>query len=135
MDTYMDMNVQYAGADGPAAAALVEETLEPSGGEGLSPDETRLVAALRAGDEAAFITLLDRHQGAMVRLAQVYVGDRSVAEDVTQEAWEGVLHGLERFEGRASLKTWIFRILVNRARTRAEREGRSVPFSVLSAAE
>ena len=93
--------------------------------------EPRLVAALRAGDEAAFVALLERHHAALLRLARVYVADRAVAEEVVQETWEGVLQGIRRFEARSSLKTWIFRILVNCAKTRAMREGRSVPFSSL----
>jgi RNA polymerase sigma-70 factor (ECF subfamily) len=68
----------------------------------------------------------------MLRVAMMYVSTRAVAEDVVQEAWVGVLKGLDRFEGRSSLKTWIFRILTNIAKTRGEREGRSVPFSSLA---
>lgn len=67
----------------------------------------------------------------MVRLAASYVGSRAIAEEVAQEAWIGVVRGIAAFEGRASLKTWIFRILVNRAKTRIEHEGRTIPFSVL----
>ena len=92
-------------------------------------DERRLVAALREGDEAAFVALLERYHAALLRLARVYVADHAVAEEVVQETWEGVLRGIGRFEARSSLKTWIFRILVNSAKTRAVREGRSVPFS------
>jgi RNA polymerase sigma-70 factor (ECF subfamily) len=95
-------------------------------------DEQTLVDALRRGDESAFVALLDRYQPALVRLARLYVRDRAVAEDVVQETWLAVLRGLDGFEGRASLKTWLFRILVNRARTRATREGRSVPLSSLA---
>lgn len=91
-----------------------------------------LVAALRAGDEAAFVTLVRRHQAALLRLARTFVRDRAVAEEVVQETWLAVLNGIERFEGRASLKTWIFQILANRARTRAVRERRSAPFSSLA---
>jgi len=69
-----------------------------------------------------------------LRLAQMYVGSRAVAEEVIQETWIGVLQGLDRFEGRSSLKTWIFRILLNRARTRAQRENRTIPFSALTTA-
>ena len=72
------------------------------------------------------------HYAAMLRLAQMYVGTRAVAEEVIQETWLGVLQGLDRFEGRSSLKTWIFRILLNRARTRAQRENRTIPFSALT---
>jgi len=95
-------------------------------------DELQLVDALRAGDEAAFALLIDTYHTSLVRLATVYVSDRAVAEEVAQETWLGVLEGIRRFEGRSSLKTWIFRILVNRARTRAVREGRTVAFSALS---
>jgi len=101
----------------------------------LSLDEMALVEALRRGDEAAFVALVDRYQGSMLRLAMAYVPSRAVAEEVVQETWLGVLQGIGRFEGRSSLKTWIFRILTNRAKTRGEREGRSVPFSSLAAAD
>ncbi|MBI3943802.1 MAG: RNA polymerase sigma factor [Chloroflexi bacterium] len=90
-----------------------------------------LVIALRNGDEAAFARLIALYHGSMVRLAAMYVSNRETAEDVAQEAWVGVLRGLERFEGRSSLKTWIFRILMNCAKTRSHREGRSIPFSAL----
>ena len=98
-----------------------------------SPQEdARLLEALRGGDEAAFAILLERYHSALVRLAMAYVGDRAVAEEVAQETWLGVLRGLDRFEGRSSLKTWIFRILTNRAKTRGERESRTVAFSALA---
>ena len=90
-----------------------------------------LLDGLKRGDEAAFMTLVERYHSAMVRLAMSFVPSRAVAEDVAQEAWLGVLNGIDRFEGRSTLKTWIFRILVNRAKTRGERESRSVPFSSL----
>lgn len=90
-----------------------------------------LLDALRSGDEGAFLSLVTMHYAAMLRLAQMYVGTRAVAEEVIQETWLGVLQGLSRFEGRSSLKTWIFRILLNRARTRAQREQRTIPFSAL----
>jgi RNA polymerase sigma-70 factor, ECF subfamily len=91
--------------------------------------------ALRAGDEAAFMALVRRHHAAMVRVAQIYVGNRSVAEEVAQETWVAVLNGLDRFEGRSSLKTWLFRILTNQAKTRAVREGRTIPLSALRTPE
>jgi RNA polymerase sigma-70 factor (ECF subfamily) len=94
-------------------------------------DEQRLVDSLRAGDEAAFETLIDRYHTPLLRLAMLYVPSRAVAEEVVQETWLGVLQGLARFEGRSSLKTWMFRILTNRARTRGQREGRSIPFSAV----
>jgi RNA polymerase sigma-70 factor, ECF subfamily len=91
-----------------------------------------LLVALRREDEQAFTTLVDRHGASMLRLARVYVRDRAVAEEVVQEAWLGVLRGIERFEGRSSLGTWLHRIVANLARTRAVREARSVPFSALA---
>jgi RNA polymerase sigma-70 factor (ECF subfamily) len=90
---------------------------------------------LRAGDEMVFATLVDRYGAAMLRLALMFVPSRAVAEDVVQEAWLGVLNGIDRFQGRSSLKTWIFRIVSNLAKTRGERERRTVPFSALAAEE
>lgn len=87
--------------------------------------------ALRAGDEATFEALVRRHHGALMRLAQVYVHEPALAEEVVQETWIAVLDSLHRFEGRSSLKTWIFRILVNVARSRHRRESRVIPFSSL----
>jgi RNA polymerase sigma-70 factor, ECF subfamily len=94
-----------------------------------------LYDALRAGDEQAFTVLVERYHSSLVRLAMVYVKNRSVAEEVAQETWLGVIRGLERFESRSLLKTWIFRILTNKAKTRAHRESRSVPFSSLAPAD
>jgi RNA polymerase sigma-70 factor (ECF subfamily) len=94
-----------------------------------SDEET--LAALRRGDERVFVELVQEHQALMLRVASRYVRNRTVAEEVVQETWLGVLSGISHFEGRASLKTWIFRILTNRAITRAQREGRVVPFSSL----
>jgi RNA polymerase sigma-70 factor, ECF subfamily len=94
-----------------------------------SEQDLALVEALRAGDETAFMMLVERYQPSMLRIARMYVSTRAVAEEVVQEAWLGVLKGLEGFEGRSSLRTWIFRILVNIAKTRGQREARSVPFS------
>ena len=91
--------------------------------------DDQILAALKRGDEAAFIQLVELHQTLMLRVARRYVRSSAVAEEVVQETWLGVLNGLHRFEGRASLKTWIFRILTNRAISRAEREGRTVPLS------
>ena len=93
------------------------------------PDDGALVDALKRGDERAFVHLVEAYQGLLIRLAMPYVAHRAMAEDVVQETWLGVLNGLDRFEARSSLKTWICRILVNRARSRAQREGRLVPFS------
>lgn len=96
----------------------------------IDPDR-ELLERLRAGDEDAFMTLVDRYGPLMLRIALTHVRTRAVAEEVVQEAWLGVLTGLDRFEGRSSLKTWILRIVANRARTRGEREARSVPLSSL----
>jgi RNA polymerase sigma-70 factor (ECF subfamily) len=96
------------------------------------PDEALLVAALRRGDEQAFVELIERLGPVMLRIAAGYVRSRAIAEEVVQETWVSVLRGVDRFEGRSSLKTWIFRILINRAKTRAEREGRCLPFSSLA---
>jgi len=84
-----------------------------------------LVKALRAGDEAAFVELVRRYQPRLLRLAEVTVGSRAVAEEVCQDTWLAVMQGVERFEGRSSFKTWLFRILLNRARTSATREQRA----------
>jgi RNA polymerase sigma-70 factor (ECF subfamily) len=94
--------------------------------------EERELAALRAGDEAAFLSLVNRYHGAMLRVASMHVKSRASAEEVVQEAWLGVLKGLHLFEGRSSLKSWIFRILVNCAKTRGMRDVRSVPLSWLA---
>ena len=94
--------------------------------------EAELLARLRAGDERAFEEMVESYHGTMLAVARTYVSSRAVAEEVVQEAWVGVLKGLDRFEGRSSLKTWILRILVNTAMTRGGREARSVPFSSLA---
>ena len=78
--------------------------------------------------------LIDSYGATMLRVAQMYVRDRATAEEVVQETWLAVLNGIDRFEGRSSLKTWLFRILTNRAKTRGERDGRMVPFSSLAGA-
>jgi RNA polymerase sigma-70 factor (ECF subfamily) len=95
-------------------------------------DESMLVTALRRGDERAFMELVDTYTPGMRRFALTFVRTPAVADEVVQEAWLGVLRGLDRFEGRSSLKTWIFRILTNIAKTRGQREGRSIPFSSLA---
>jgi RNA polymerase sigma-70 factor (ECF subfamily) len=91
-----------------------------------------LLDRLRAGDEAAFRALVTRHDRAMRRMALSFVPSPSVADEVVQETWLAVIRGLDRFEGRSSLKTWIFRILVNRAQSRGAREQRTTPFSALA---
>jgi RNA polymerase sigma-70 factor (ECF subfamily) len=93
--------------------------------------DAQLVTALRDGDEAAFRTIVRDWHGSLLRVAQIFVPTRAVAEEVVQETWLRVLGALDRFEGRSSLKTWVFRILVNMAKTRAQREGRTIPFASL----
>ena len=105
-------------------AGSVEEVAPPR-------DEQVLVEALRRGDESAFLALVDRHHAAMLRVARGYVSSAASAEEVAQEAWLGVVKGIDRFEGRCSVKSWIFRILVNCAKERGVRDARSVPFSAL----
>ena len=86
-----------------------------------------LLARLRDGDEEAFVILVERYHSSMLRLAMSYVSSRAIAEEVVQDTWLAVLRGLGRFEERSSLRTWVFSILVNRARTTGVREARSVP--------
>src|SRR5687768_16606444 len=83
-----------------------------------SAEEWQVVEALRRGDEGAFMTLVEQYHNVMIRLAAMYVRDRAIAEEVVQDTWLDVLRAVHRFEGRASLKTWIFRILTNSAKTR-----------------
>lgn len=92
----------------------------------LAPVDTdaELVARLRARDEAAFAALVERYHPSLLRLAETMVPSRAVAEEVVQETWLGVVRGISRFEGRSSLRTWLFHILVNRARTTGVRENR-----------
>jgi RNA polymerase sigma-70 factor (ECF subfamily) len=94
--------------------------------------EAALLARLRAGDERAFEALVERLYPTMLAVARHHVSSRAVAEEVVQEAWLGVLKGLDRFEGRSSLRTWILRILVNTAKTRGARDARTVPFASLA---
>jgi RNA polymerase sigma-70 factor, ECF subfamily len=89
-------------------------------------DDARFLERLRAGDEAAFVALVVGHHDAMLRLASTFVSSRAVAEEVVQDTWVGVLRGIDRFEGRSSLRTWLLAILVNRARTSGTREARSI---------
>ncbi len=99
-----------------------------------SLDDIGVVARLRTGDEGAFADLLDRYHTPLLRLASLYVADHATAEELVQDTWLAVLQGLDRFEERCSLKTWLCRILTNRAKTRAVRERRSAPFSAFRTA-
>jgi RNA polymerase sigma-70 factor (ECF subfamily) len=95
-------------------------------------DDATLVEALRSGDEDAFSYLLDRYHGPLRRLALQYVPSGAVADEVVQEAWLAVIRGIDRFEGRSSVKTWLYRIVMNIARTRGVKEHRSIPFAALA---
>jgi RNA polymerase sigma-70 factor (ECF subfamily) len=95
----------------------------------LPRDETALLIALRDGDEAVFVAVVEAWGPAMLRLARAHVSSQAIAEEVVQEAWVGILRAVDRFEGRSSLKTWAFRIVANIAKTRGTNESRSVPFS------
>ena len=120
----------------PVLVRNVEAPPAPyTGPVGVGGSETDLLARLRAGDEIAFRKLVERHDRAMRRLALSFVQSGSVADEVVQETWLAVIRGLAKFEGRCSLKTWIFRILANRARSRGARESRITPFSSLTDAE
>jgi RNA polymerase sigma-70 factor, ECF subfamily len=99
---------------------------------GTATAEADLLARLRAGDEKAFEALVAGLYGTMLTVARTYVKDRAVAEEVVQETWLAVINGLDRFEGRSSLKTWILSILVNQAKSRGTREARTVPFASLA---
>ena len=114
----------------------VESSKDPvhSGATGPAED-LRLVGALRRGEEAAFVELVERYHRLLLGLARLYVPTRAIAEDVVQETWLGVLKGIDRFESRSSLKTWISGIMINQAKTRARSEKRLVPFSALVNAE
>jgi RNA polymerase sigma-70 factor, ECF subfamily len=96
-----------------------------------TPDEVDLLARLRAGDEQAFEMLVEQHHSTMITVARMYVKTHATAEEVVQDAWLSVLRGLDGFEGRSSLKTWIMRIVANAALRRGARDARTVPFSSL----
>ncbi len=100
----------------------------------VDPD-AELLAGLRRGDELAFRTLVGRYNATMLRVARLHIRDAQAAEEVVQETWLAVIKGLDRFEGRSSLKTWLFSILSNRAKTRGVTEARSRPFSAFAAAD
>lgn len=117
-----------AGVEAPGKDAVDEET---ASGTRASAEDLALVQRLVAGDEAAFTSLVNRYHARLLRLAMTFVSDRTAAEEVVQDTWIGVINGLPKFEGRSALKTWIFRILTNRSKTRGVRDARSVPFSSL----
>jgi RNA polymerase sigma-70 factor (ECF subfamily) len=93
-------------------------------------DETALIAALRDGDEAAFAQLVDQHTPSMLRVARGYVPSREVAEEVVQETWFVLLKGIDKFEGRSSLRTWLFAVMINIAKARGVRERRDADAAI-----
>jgi len=114
----------HAGAMFPSGSA-------PVAGSALSSEDATLVARLRQREESAFVTLIDRFHAPLVRFLRNYLPDADAADEIAQETWIAVLEGVGRFEGRSSLKTWLFRIGANRAQTRMRRERRTVPFASL----
>jgi RNA polymerase sigma-70 factor (ECF subfamily) len=109
----------------------VKKSLPMASGRPANPDDAQVVAALRAGDETAFAKLVDDYGPTLLRLALTHVPNRAVGEEVVQETWLAVLSGIDRFEGRSSLRTWITSIVLNIARSRGERERRTLPISFL----
>src|SRR4051812_30735896 len=120
------MTLHPRASEGPRMAEIAVPIIDPAHAQ-----DEELLEALRSGDERAYVALVRRYGGLMQRVALSYVRTPAVAEEVVQETWCAMLTGLERFEGRAALKTWLFRILTNRAKTRGQREARTVPFSSL----
>ncbi len=119
--------------DGRSTETLTEPDADESVGRThASPEDVALVKRLLDGDEAAFTGLVERYHGRLLRLALVFVSAGASADEVVQDTWLAVLTGLRSFEGRSGLKTWIFSILTNRAKTRGRRDKRSVPFSALT---
>lgn len=108
------------------------EVRAPAGWEFATAPDDALVTALKAGDESALTTLVERHHRGLLRVARLYLSDAHAAEEVVQDTWLAVLNGIDRFEARAAFKTWLFSILANKARTRWARDRRSVPFSALA---
>ena len=120
------MPTERAGAVGPPTRGMPSSmSFQPQA------DESELLAALRRREESAFTRLVTTHHSSLLRVARLYVGSPAACEEVVQDTWLGVLKGLDKFQSRCTLKTWIFQILVNRAKTRGEREGRMIPFSAL----
>jgi RNA polymerase sigma-70 factor (ECF subfamily) len=113
---------------------MIEAASDSGAAQVAAPDDGSVIDALRRGDDGAFARLVDQYHPSLRRVARLYIANRAVADEVVQDTWLGVIQGIWAFEGRSSLKTWIFRILINRAKTRAAREGRMVPFPRFDAA-
>jgi len=119
---------------GHAGQGVGMATVEEAGGgpgPGMLPPDAELVARLRAGDQAAFAALLDSWSPGMLRAARAYVASDEAAEDVVQETWLAIIRGVDRFEGRSSLRTWAYRILVNLARRQGVKDSRTVAWPSL----
>src|SRR4051812_10400799 len=112
-----------------------QAVLATSPSAALQAPDGELLARLRAGDTAAFTAMVDEWSPVMLRVARRYVQDRAAAEDVVQETWLGVVTGLARFEARGTVRSWAFSILINRAKSRRDRDVRAVPSSVLTGTE
>ena len=106
---------------------MIEAASDSGAAQVVAPDDGSVIDALRHGDEGAFARLVDQYHPSLRRVARLYIANRAVADEVVQDTWLGVIQGIWAFERRSSLKTWIFRILINRAKTRAVREGRMGP--------
>ena len=107
--------------------ATTEATDDSRVAQVAAADDRSVIDALRRGDETAFARVVDHYHASLRRVARLYVSNHAVADDIVQDTWLSVIQGIRAFEGRSSLKTWIFRILINCAKTRAVREGRTVP--------
>jgi RNA polymerase sigma-70 factor, ECF subfamily len=112
-----------------------KRTSSPAKGTALTSDEHKLIARLRKGDEGAFDELVNKHHSSLIRMAMGYVADREVAEEVVQDTWMAVIESLDRFEGRSSLRTWIFGIMIHKAKDRGVREKRHMTFSAFESFE
>lgn len=112
----------------------VRQTPEPHQSPAVTSEEAVLIARLRQGDEGAFQELVTRHHSGLIRMAMGYVADREVAEEVVQDTWMAVINALDRFEGRSSLRTWIFGIMIHKAKDRGVREKRHTTFSSFESA-
>lgn len=123
------MNSATAYHESPGQTVSVGASPTVSTGPSLWQEEQSLIARLRTGDEGAFDALVNQHHGALIRMALGHVADREVAEEVVQDTWMAVIDGLARFEGRSSLRTWIFGILIHKAKDRGVREKRHTTFS------
>ncbi len=119
----------------PMSSAPVQQAQHTPKISALSKAESQLLATLKVGDEGAFDRLVNQHHGALIRMAMGYVADREVAEEVVQDTWMAVIESLDRFEGRSSLRTWIFGIMIHKAKDRGVREKRHTTFSAFETYE